>query len=136
MPTLTEVAVWNEGSAYIRTGNASSLVAFGRGMQLRLVRGFYVYRPPHSNTYEGLETGRVATLTINQAFSQLSAITMFEGATAGGFRIHLIRKVPSLDESAGFHLYSGFLQALTHAGSPNNAYRLSFQAQFHEWSTY
>ena len=135
---MAEILTWNEGSAYIQTGNASSLVAYCRDIAVRCSVGRHKYRPPFAAAYTYTETAREATLNISQAYYSDQALAkLMYAASGGGLHVHILNKTPGANTSGGVYLYTGELQAMQLAGSEGQGEQtFALQGWFENWSAY
>lgn len=131
---MAEVLHWNEGSAQLITGGATSLMVYVQSVTVRPNIGYHVYRPPFNGTYQYIETGRVATVRLSQHLQDKVAQPIFNAATAGGVHLRLTHLVPGAGNAETWLLFSGILESVNLDGSDGAVMGLSFEGQFQNWT--
>lgn len=135
---MAEVFQWAEGSAYIWTGNSttSALLSYCRNISNTRTRAYQHYRPPHASTYTDYALSSAASLSVSQAYSQLNAIKLFEGAVGGDVHMHLKHVVTNVGNSGGVFLYSGNFQNVGLAAQEDALLITNLSMTFQTWSAY
>ena len=121
-----------EGTAYFVTGGATSTAMFARDIAGKMTVGYFSYRPPFSTVYQYIETGREATLTIGQVYSQKQLGAMFNGATAGGVHVGIVHVAAGA--TGTIWLYSGVIDSHAIDGADGDVMKRSLMGRFQAWS--
>jgi len=129
---MAETFSFAEGTAYFVTGGATSTATFARDIAGKMTVGYFSYRPPFSTVYQYLETGREATLTIGQVYSQKQLFTMFNGATAGGVHVGIVHVAAGV--TGTIWLYSGVIDNHSIDGTDGDVMKRSLMGRFQTWS--
>ena len=129
---MAETFSFTEGTANFKTGAVTVPVTYCRDVQATLTIGYHRYRPPYSTTYQFIETGREATLSIGQMHSQKQLGVMFDGATAGGIHVQLIHAAAGV--TSNLWLYSGVIDSHSMNGSEGNVMQRSLVGRFQSWT--
>ena len=135
---MSEVYVFEEGSAYFWTGSSSTsaLVAYVQNVKARLTITYTSYKPPHATTYTTYAIGSGAQLTIGELYNNATLGKIFNSATGGGIHVHLKHSVGGITQSGGIFLYSGYLPSYDISESPGAADIENLQGNFPTWSIY
>lgn len=129
---MAEAFAFSEGTAYFVTGGATATVTFVRDIQGTKTIGYFKYRPPFAVTWQHLETGREATLSIGQVYSQKDLSTMFDGATAGGIHAGIVHVAAGV--TGTLWLYSGVIDSQAMNGNDGDVMQRTLQGRFQAWS--
>jgi len=129
---MAETFSFAEGPARFVTGGATASVTYVRNVQGTLSVGYYTYRPPFSTVRKYIETGRDATVTIGQVYSQKDIGAMFDGATAGGVHMQLVHVAAGVTGSIWF--YSGVIDSHAINGADNDVMQRTIVGRFQTWS--
>jgi hypothetical protein len=131
---MAEVYTFAEASAYAWTGSTSGILAFVQNAQITLEVGRHSYRSPGATTRTYIETGRQARVTIERMRSDTRLAVLMQNSTGGSLHVHL--KAAHLGLSAGFFLWSGELQSLSHNEREGGAWTENVMGVFQAWSAY
>lgn len=129
---MAEAFSFAEGTAQFITGGATSLMLYATDVRGSKMVGYHKYRPPRSTVYQYIETGRDASVSFGQVYSQKDLGAMFDGATAGGVHVRFIHNAAGTNGTLWF--YSGVLEAATVEGREGDVMAYSVQGNFQSWS--
>lgn len=129
-----EAISWPEGTAYIVTGGASSVAAYAQGISVNMAVSYHKYRPPHGTTTIYRELDRVATMSIDQLWSQKDYFKMLNAATAGGVHVRLLHVVGPQEYTGEVILWSGVLTVGNIAGQNAGLMAAQVQGEFPLWT--
>lgn len=129
---MAEAFSFSEGIALFVTGGATSTATYVRDVQGTLTVGWHSYKPPASTTVQYIETGREASLTIGQVYSQKDIAAMFGGATAGGVHVQITHVAAGV--TGTLWLYSGVIETHALQGTDGDVMKRSIQGRFQTWS--
>ena len=135
-----QVFVWPEGSLYLFTGadGASALVAYQTDTQARFTIGSVNYQT-FDKVYHNTPTGKLAQITIGHLYTpnqaELDKLISAQTAVHMHFK-HIYAIAGGTSASAGYFLWSGFIDAIEVAGREGDLYRNRLQYHCNEWSAY
>lgn len=136
---MAEVFAWNEGSAYLWTGNSttSALFKFTRGIRLGLSINRHSYRVPFATVRTWTEIERQAVLNVTQAYSEKTGLSFLYAGTGGQIHAHVFYLTPGPGVSGGFILNTGTLSDGTFDGNEAQAEQpLGLSMTFERWTAY
>lgn len=131
---MSETFSWTEGNIYVWTGTAtaSAQITYAENNTLTLARG-WDNRPTLAGTYNDHLTGMRADLSVGALYAYDNTLArMIESATA----IHLHLKHSGKVGSAGYYLYSGYVDSIVYNGAQDAPYRYTFSYHANRWSAY
>jgi hypothetical protein len=129
---MAEAFSFSEGTANFVTGGATAAATFVRDIQGTKTIGYFKYRPPFATTWVHYETGREATLSIGQVYSQKDLGIMFDGATAGGVHVQIVHVAAGI--TGTLWLYSGVIDSHSLNGNDGDVMQRTLQGRFQAWS--
>lgn len=135
---MSEVFVFEEGSAYFWTGAAgasSALAAYVQNVRVQLNITYTAYKPPHATQYTTYPYASAASVSIGELYNNPTLGKFFAGAT-GGIHMHFKHSAGNIGQTGGIFLYSGYLPSYTlteNVGGPNIE---GAQGTFPTWTIY
>ena len=133
-----EVFSFNEGSAWVWTGNSttSALFTYVQSQAVTFAKQRTSARAPFSNQYTYVDIDSIARMSISQMKSQHTARMLFLNAAAGDLHMKTLSVQPGINESAGWFLWSGTMLSHRDESQAGNIDTMGFDVMFQSASAY
>jgi hypothetical protein len=131
---MSEAFIFPEGEIHLWTGTAtaSALVAYARATEAVFTRGWRS-TPIIDGTYCDQQTGQRANVNIQALYTYDSTIMRLDASATA---VHVRLNHSGVNGSAGYVLWSGYIDSLAFAGSEGNPYVYTLAYHANAWSAY
>ena len=135
---MSEAYSFNEGSAWVWTGNSttSALFTYAVDVSVTFSKRRSSARAPYANQYTFVPIDSMARATINQMKSQLTARALFLNGADGDIHVKTKSVQPGQNVSAGWLLWSGSFLSTREASVVGAVDTVSHDAVFQTASAY